>query len=78
METLFETTHNLLEMLERFANSKESFLIRKRKAPAKKGKPLEVDPDNEPAVEDNYEEEEETVQKKVEKKFQFSSIEGVI
>lgn len=80
METLFETTHNLLDMLERFAKSKESFVIRKRKKKsANKAKPTaEDDPDNEPAVEDNYEEEEEIVQKKVERNFQFSSIESVI
>ena len=79
METLFEATHNLLDMLERFSTSKEAFLIRKRRKAAKKSTSQnEDDPDNEPAVEDAYEDEDVVSQKIVERKFQFSSIESVI
>lgn len=80
METLFETTHNLLGMLEIFSNSKDSFIIRKRKkTAAKKAARLNDDlQDEEPAVEDSYEDDEVISQKIVERKFQFSTIESVI
>ena len=78
METLFEATHNLLDMLERFSTSKESFLIRKRRKVAKKNARKDAEnQEDEVAVEDDYEDDEVVSQKIVERKFQFSSIESV-
>ena len=77
METVLETTHNLLDILDRYSTSKESFVIRKRQKAAKKAAKV-IDQDTEEAtVQDDFEDEESVSQKIVERKFKFGSIESV-